>query len=256
MMVFCLLEILIIFEVSLLLSFGSVMLHVSLNICRTILLPFNVYNLMLFYFSFSVYILVEWKSKSEECAKEIQEWKKQASAATTSISKLNRQINSKVQTSFFFLQSILEDLKMSNVELNCPIHSLSLILQETQINQLDERKQEITEKCDLECIELPLILDPMETESSTGKEFDFSQLNRSLLQDRRPSDREKLQAEFKQKIDALVSEIERTAPNLKALDQYKTLQEKERDVTEEFEAARKEEKQVADAYNSVKQRRY
>ncbi|XWS36431.1 hypothetical protein CRYUN_Cryun20dG0085500 [Craigia yunnanensis] len=96
----------------------------------------------------------------------------------------------------------------------------------------------------------------METEPSTGKEIDFSQLNRSLLQDRRPSDREKLEAEFKQKIDALVSEIERTAPNLKALDQYKTLQEKERDVTEEFEAARKEEKQVADAYNSVKQRRY
>ncbi|EOX94450.1 Structural maintenance of chromosome 1 protein, putative isoform 5 [Theobroma cacao] len=164
----------------------------------------------------------EWKLKSEECEKEIQEWKKQASAATTSISKLNRQLNSK----------------------------------ETQITQLDERKQEITEKCDLERIELPLISDPMETESSTGKEFDFSQLNRSLLQDRRPSDREKLEAEFKQKIDALVSEIERTAPNLKALDQYKTLQEKERDVTEEFEAARKEEKRVADEYNSVKQRRY
>ncbi|TYI75060.1 hypothetical protein E1A91_D07G248600v1 [Gossypium mustelinum] len=164
----------------------------------------------------------EWKTKSEDCEKEIQEWKKQASAATTSISKLNRQINSK----------------------------------ETQINQLDEWKGEIIEKCDLEHIELPLIADPMETESSNGKEFDFSQLNRSLLQDRRPSDREKLEAEFKQKIDALVSEIERTAPNLKALDQYKTLQEKERDVTEEFELARKEEKQVADEYNSVKQKRY
>ncbi|KAK8493985.1 hypothetical protein V6N12_035150 [Hibiscus sabdariffa] len=36
---------------------------------------------------------------------------------------------------------------------------------------------------------------------------------------------------LKQKIDALVSEIERTASNLKALDQYKNLQEKERDVT-------------------------
>ncbi|KAK8517969.1 hypothetical protein V6N12_016803 [Hibiscus sabdariffa] len=63
-------------------------------------------------------------------------------------------------------------------------------------------------------------------------------------------------ADFKQKIDALVSEIEKTAPNLKALDQYKNLQGKERDVTEEFELARKEEKQVDDAYNSVKQRRY
>ncbi|OMP03047.1 RecF/RecN/SMC [Corchorus capsularis] len=164
----------------------------------------------------------EWKSKSDECEKEIQEWKKQASEAATSISKLNRQINSK----------------------------------DTQINQLVERKREIIEKCDLEHIELPLIADPMETDSSTGREFDFSQLSRSLQQDRRPSDREKLEAEFKQKIDALVSEIEKTAPNLKALDQYKTLQEKERDVTEEFEAARKEEKEIADQYNSVKQRRY
>ncbi|XVE72930.1 hypothetical protein DITRI_Ditri11bG0077200 [Diplodiscus trichospermus] len=128
---------------------------------------------------------------SEECEKEIQEWKKQASAATTSISKLNRQINSK----------------------------------ETEINQLDERKQEIIEKCDLERIELPLISDPMETDSSAGKEFDFSLLNRSLLQVRRPSDREKLEAEFRQKIDALLLEIERTALNLKALDQYKTLQD-------------------------------
>ncbi|KAK8704469.1 hypothetical protein V6N13_048091 [Hibiscus sabdariffa] len=67
------------------------------------------------------------------------------------------------------------------------------------------------------------------------------------MQDRRPSDREKIEADFKQKIDAIVSEIERTAPNLKALDQYKNLQEKGRGVTEEFELARKEEKQVVDA---------
>ena len=72
----------------------------------------------------------------------------------------------------------------------------------------------------------------------------------------RPSEREKVEVEFKQKMDALISEIERTAPNLKALDQYEALQEKERHVTEEFEVARKEEKEITDKYNSVKQRRY
>ncbi|KAK8654152.1 hypothetical protein V6N13_128126 [Hibiscus sabdariffa] len=91
---------------------------------------------------------------------------------------------------------------------------------ETQINHLDDLKVEIIEKIE------------------------------GLLTGRRS------RADFKQKIDALVSEIEKTAPNLKALDQYKNLQGKERDVTEEFELARKEEKQVDDAYNSVKQRRY
>ncbi|PON62633.1 Structural maintenance of chromosomes protein [Parasponia andersonii] len=165
----------------------------------------------------------EWKSKSEECEKDIQEWKKRASTATTSISKLNRQINSK----------------------------------ETQIEQLIARKQEIVDKCELEHINLPIISDPMETETSTpGPVLDFSQLNRTHLQDKRPSEREKLEAEFKQKIDSLISEIERTAPNLKALDQYEALKEKERAVTEEFEAARKEQNEIADQFNSVKLKRH
>ncbi|KAG2719149.1 hypothetical protein I3760_03G256200 [Carya illinoinensis] len=160
----------------------------------------------------------EWKTKLEECEKEMQEWKNKTSKATTSISKINRQISSK----------------------------------ETQIEQLKSRRQEIVDKCELEQISLP-----METGSSAeGPVFDFSQLNRSLLQDRRPADREKLEVEFKQKMDALISEIERTAPNLKALDQYEALQEKERAVTEEFEVARKEEKDKADKFNSVKEERY
>lgn len=164
----------------------------------------------------------EWKLKSDECEKDMQEWKKRASNATTNLSKLNRQINSK----------------------------------ESQIEQLISRKQEILENCELEHISLPTIADPMETESLTeGPVFDFSQLNRSLLQDKRSSDREKHEIEFKQKIDGLVSEIERTAPNLRALDQYEALKEKERVATEEFEAARKEEKEVADKYNAVKQKR-
>lgn len=164
----------------------------------------------------------EWKLKSDECEKDMQEWKKRASNATTSLSKLNRQINSK----------------------------------ESQIEQLISRKQEILENCELEHISLPTIADPMETESLTeGPVFDFSQLNRPLLQDKRPSDREKHETEFKQKIDGLVSEIERTAPNLRALDQYEALKEKEKVATEEFEAARKEEKEVADKYNAVKQKR-
>lgn len=164
----------------------------------------------------------EWKSKSEECANEIREWTKKGSAVTSNLSKLTRLINSK----------------------------------ETQIAQLSSWKQDIVEKCELENINLPTVSDPMDIDSPIpGPDYDFSQLNRSL-QDRRPSVREKIEADFKQKMDALISEIEKTAPNLKALDQYEALRERERVVTEEFEAARKEEKQIADSYNGVKQRRY
>eukprot|EP00262_Sarcandra_glabra_P007411 TRINITY_DN20200_c0_g1_i1.p1 TRINITY_DN20200_c0_g1~~TRINITY_DN20200_c0_g1_i1.p1 ORF type:complete len:1219 (-),score=304.96 TRINITY_DN20200_c0_g1_i1:265-3921(-) len=165
----------------------------------------------------------EWKSKSDECEKVIQELKNQGTGITTSLGKLKRQINSK----------------------------------ETQIEQLKSHKQEILEKCELEQIKLPTVSEPMEAGSSTPTPvFDYSQLNRSHLQDMRPSEREKLEVEFKQKMDSLMSEIERTGPNLKALDQYEALQEKEREVIEEFEAARREEKEIADKYNSVKQRRY
>lgn len=164
----------------------------------------------------------EWKSKSEDCEKEIQEWKKKASAATTNISKLNRLINSK----------------------------------EAQLQQLTVQKQEILEKCELEQIKLPIIPDPMDTDSSVpGPVIDFDQLSRAL-KDRRHSDRDKIEVDFKQKMDALISEIERTAPNLKALDQYESLLEKERAVTEEFEAVRKEEREKTQRFNEVKQTRY
>ncbi|RDX71868.1 Structural maintenance of chromosomes protein 1 [Mucuna pruriens] len=164
----------------------------------------------------------EWKSKSEDCEKEIQEWKKKASAATTNISKLNRLINSK----------------------------------EAQLQQLSVQKQEILEKCELEQISLPIIPDPMDTDNSVpGPVIVFDQLSRAL-KDRRHSDRDKIEVEFKQKMDALIFEIERTAPNLKALDQYEALLEKEKAVTEEFEAVRKEEREKTQRFNEVKQTRY
>ncbi|CAN8279311.1 unnamed protein product [Cochlearia groenlandica] len=165
--------------------------------------------------------MAECKQKSEDYEKEILDWKKQASQATTSITKLNRQIHSK----------------------------------ETQIEQLTSQKQEIIEQCELEHITLPVLSDVAEDDSDRP-EFDFSELDRAYLQGRRASARDKLDTEFRQKIESKTSEIERTAPNLRALDQYEAIQEKERQVSQEFEAARKEEKQVADAYNAVKQKRY
>ncbi|CAI0385767.1 unnamed protein product [Linum tenue] len=165
----------------------------------------------------------EWKSKAESCDKDIQEWKKQASSAATSLSKLGRQISSK----------------------------------EAQIDQLLSRKQDIVEKCELEHINLPIISDPMDTDSSIpGPFFEFSELHRTLLQDKGTSDREKIDLEFKRKMDSLRSEIDRTAPNLKALEQYEALLEKEREASEEFATASKEENQATKAYNSVRHNRH
>ncbi|KAH9288971.1 hypothetical protein KI387_033088, partial [Taxus chinensis] len=168
----------------------------------------------------------ELKSKADECENVIQELKKKSNNVTANIGKLKRQITAK----------------------------------ETQIEQLRSRKQETLENCELEQIKLPTVSDPMEIDSSGPNypvtNFDYSKLSRSHHQDLRSADREKLEAEFKSKMDSISSEIERTAPNLKALDQYEVLREKEREVIEEFEAARKEEKEITDKFNSVKQKRY
>ena len=124
---------------------------------------------------------------------------------------------------------------------------LPFCYQETQIEQLISQKQEIAEQCELERIALPVLSD-----AADGPQYDFSELDRAHHQ---PSARDRMDAEYRQKIESKSSEIERTAPNLRALDQYEAIQEKEKQVSQEFEAARKEEKQVADAYNTVKQKR-
>lgn len=71
----------------------------------------------------------------------------------------------------------------------------------------------------------------------------------------RPAEKEKLEQEFKSKLESISAEIERTAPNLKALDQYESLRERERESIEEFEAARREAKDITDKYNGVKHKR-
>ncbi|KAL9243005.1 hypothetical protein vseg_016947 [Gypsophila vaccaria] len=163
-----------------------------------------------------------WKSKLEECERGKQDIMKKISSGMTSLDKLNRQIN----------------------------------IKKAQIENLTARKQDILEKCDLEQIALPTISDPMETDSTQGPVLDFSQLDRSLQKDMRPSEREKQEADFKHKMDALVSDIDRTAPNLKALDQYEALKQKEDLVSKEFDAARKEEKEIADRFNAVRDERH
>uniref|UniRef100_A0A0D9XB24 Structural maintenance of chromosomes protein n=1 Tax=Leersia perrieri TaxID=77586 RepID=A0A0D9XB24_9ORYZ len=165
----------------------------------------------------------DWKSKSDECEKAIDEMKENNGSVAAALAKLDRQVKSK----------------------------------EGKLLQLKSQEREIYEKCELEQLKLPTANDPMDTGSSSQVPIlDYSQLSETLLQDMRLSERDKHEVDFKKRIGQKVADIEHTAPNLKALDQYETLQRKEKEVMEKFEAARKEELEIADKYNSVKQRRY
>ncbi|MCO5548528.1 hypothetical protein L7F22_001988 [Adiantum nelumboides] len=168
----------------------------------------------------------EIKSKADELEKEIQELKKKISFGMTNLGKLKR----------------------------------SLTAKETQIEQLKSRQQEVIENCELDQIKLPITSDSMDIDSaqSSGQlmTYDYSQLAKLHVQDATSSEREKLDADFKAKLASLSQELEKTAPNLKALDQYEVLREREREAIEEFEAARKEAKEITEKYNRVKQTRY
>lgn len=60
---------------------------------------------------------------------------------------------------------------------------------------------------------------------------------------------------MKATLEELASEIERTAPNLKALEQYEVLRQRERGTVEEFEAVRREAKEISEEFARVKQER-
>lgn len=165
------------------------------------------------------------RSRADAIEEEIQDLKKRGSDDTTSLGNVKRQLTAK----------------------------------ETHIEQLNARKQEIVESCELDQIKLPTIgIDSSgpTQQTPTNVTFDFSKLSRIHQQDLRPSEKERMELEFKGKLETLSMEIVRTAPNLKALDQYESLREKERWFNEEFDAARRAGKEVADKYNAVKQQRY
>ncbi|KAL2653551.1 hypothetical protein R1flu_021679 [Riccia fluitans] len=167
----------------------------------------------------------EHKLKADAVEEQVQELKKQGSNDTTNLGKLKRQMTAK----------------------------------ETQIEQLNSRRQEILESCELDQIRLPIAQDPDSMDIDSAQpivRYDFSHLSRYHRQELRPAEKEKLEQEFKNKLESVSAEIERTAPNLKALDQYESLREREREAIEEFEAARREAKEVTDKFNSVKQNRF
>ncbi|CAN7118014.1 unnamed protein product [Brassica rapa subsp. narinosa] len=189
------------------------------------------------------------ESDLEKIQKRKSELKELTEKATNEINNWKKEMGECKQKSEEYEKEILDWKKQasqattSKTKLNRQINS-----KETQIEQLISQKQEIAEQCELERIALPVLSD-----AADGPQYDFSELDRAHHQ---PSARDRMDAEYRQKIESKSSEIERTAPNLRALDQYEAIQEKEKQVSQEFEAARKEEKQVADAYNTVKQKRY
>lgn len=91
-------------------------------------------------------------------------------------------------------------------------------------------------------------------QSSTAMFYDFGRLTDDGLRRDAPS-RHRHEAEMKARIEETSAAISKMAPNLKAVEQYDEVRERERGQLEEVEAARRECKQAAEAFNTIRQRR-
>jgi structural maintenance of chromosome 1 len=120
----------------------------------------------------------------------------------------------------------------------------------------------------MEQIDLPRVLalgggeaDAMEVDgdgkddtANTDIVIDYSNL-RSELKHVEKSDRDGTENRLRIAIDELTLELSRLEPNMKALEQYETVKEKERLQTIELEAARDKVKEASEAFENVRNRR-
>ena len=92
-------------------------------------------------------------------------------------------------------------------------------------------------------------------EAAFKTKLDYDGLAPRLKKAPRPSDRERIDDELRANVEKKLTQLERLEPNMKAIDQYEGIKEKERAQTEELEECRKKTKAAHDAFERVKSER-
>ncbi|KAG4304546.1 hypothetical protein PORY_001939 [Pneumocystis oryctolagi] len=145
---------------------------------------------------------------------------------------------------------------------------------ESEIEKITSEQYAILKRCKLEEINIPLIsgslnnipIDEsiMQTHMSTDEaineskikisnwkiKVDYSSLNKNLKEDGSINTENRL---F-ERISELTSEIEKIAPNMKAIERLEGVENKLHDTERDFDKARKEAKQARDNFNAIKQK--
>uniref|UniRef100_A0A383VHM8 Structural maintenance of chromosomes protein n=1 Tax=Tetradesmus obliquus TaxID=3088 RepID=A0A383VHM8_TETOB len=91
--------------------------------------------------------------------------------------------------------------------------------------------------------------------SKKGKVLDFARLSEQDRDATSKKQREAVNKRLKEELDAAAAELAGSAPNMKALEQYEAVREKERQQTLELEAARKAANAASKAFLRIQQQR-
>ena len=92
-------------------------------------------------------------------------------------------------------------------------------------------------------------------ESASRAKLDYDGLPQRLKQAPRPSDRERLDDELRAETEAKAAALARLEPNMKAIDQYESVKERERAQAEDLETARRRTKESQETFDSLKNER-
>lgn len=214
----------------------------------------------------------ELRSKLEEMDKESKEFKKAALAAADEAAAKRRSMAAIAARIEQWRQSVVDVLEAAELEgLTLPrlsgrraTEAITAARRRAAEHGLSD-SEETTEDSNDEPMDLEDDVDGVDPSaaskpkkgSSKGRRknpFDFSSLDGSDLT-RGAADRGQWELEMKATIEETAAQLARMAPNLKALEQYEAVKGKEREQVEEVEAARREAKAAADAYESVRTRR-
>ncbi|KAI6108622.1 RecF/RecN/SMC [Pisolithus croceorrhizus] len=208
-------------------------------------------------------------------------------AKVTELEKEKRRIQEEIaeaQEALEHLREGLNEFSNTQEEKNKAAKVLDQALKEIgmkndEIEKLALERSALYRKCRLEDIRLPLLtgnlkhvpmeenlreevaMDVDEDEEGTqrpkqvqdyGIEVDFDALDDEEREDNSPE----MLASFDASVSKLSSEIERMAPNLKAIERLDDVEAKLAETEKEAEKARKDSKSARDQFNDVKRRRY
>ncbi|KTW31066.1 cohesin subunit SMC1 [Pneumocystis jirovecii RU7] len=148
---------------------------------------------------------------------------------------------------------------------------------ESEIERISSERYAIFKRCKLEEINIPLIsgnLNDIPIDESIMQnhintkseevnesniivsdwkiEIDYSSLDKSLKENGSID----IENRLFEKISELTSEIEKIAPNMKAIERLEGVESKLHDTEKDFDKARKEAKQARDNFNAIKRKRY
>jgi len=91
-------------------------------------------------------------------------------------------------------------------------------------------------------------------EEEFAKTVDFSSVKKKEAKNQKKDD--KYNGQYLQNIAAVIAQMEKISPNLKAIDRFKDVSERYKQTTSEFEKARDNAQEVAEEFNGIKQERY